>query len=691
MKKISVGLIALPLVASGANQPPLAEKIPHKLVSPFETRIDNYYWLRDKKNLKVIKHLKAENAHYNSYFSAADLKLKKKIVTEIRSKIEEDEVTAAVTYGQFEYYSRMVKDKNYRIHMRRSLKTKKEEILFNENVKAKDKKFFMSLAKAFSPDLKYIAWCFDYDGSGKCEIELQNLATKKFTKIKISGVYWGDISWSADSKNIFYTLPNEMWRPNTLWMANLKGQTKNVFTEVDELFNVSSMLATDEKYTFAVSSSFDQTKYYFWENNGFKPLYTTQPKALADVDHSEFGFVARSNHKNKNFGIYHFAKPGTEISEWSEVVAALPKAKITQVAILDKDVLFTARSKGNDEIHHFQISTKKDSVIEFKDQVYSSSFSIAGEPQKFFIDYSSPIAPPTTFEYSPTSGKLTALKIKKSPTLNAEFYQTELKMVKARDGKEVPVHMVYRKDLRQGKSQPTFLYAYGSYGITDISDFSETLFSLLDRGFIFVSAHVRGSDAEGEAWYDDGKLMNKKNTFNDFIDVADFLIKENYTSASQLGIGGGSAGGLLVGAVINQKPEIFRAALASVPFVDALTTMLDPTLPLTTQEYLQWGNPNEKAAYDYIRSYSPYDNVRKTNYPAIYSQTGINDQQVSYWEPAKWILKIRENNLSKHPVILKVNMGAGHGGSSGRYARFEETAERYIFLIKELVATSKAK
>ncbi len=690
MKKISVGLLMLPLVANGAPAPS-AEKIPHELASPHETRVDNYYWLREKKNPKVKKHLIAENNHFKAYFTPTDLKLKKKIVSEMRSKIEEDEITAPIRYAAFDYYSRMVKDKNYRIHMRKNLKTKKEEILFNENVRAKDKKFFMVLAKQFSPDLKFIAWCFDYDGSGKCEIELQNLATKKFTKTKISGVYWGDLSWTVDSKGFFYALPNDMWRPNAIWHSDLSGKTKKVFTEDDELFNLSTGISTDEKFNFAVSSSFEQTKYYYWEKNEFKPLYTTQAKVLTDIDHGDAGFIARSNHRNKNFGIYQFLNPGDEIAKWSELVAPMAQAKITHSAILKNDLLYTARSKGNDEVHQFDITAKKDHTIAFKDEVYSSSFGIVGEPQKFLIGYSSPIAPETTYEYSTKEQKLSVLKTKASPTLKPELYKTELKLVKSRDGKEIPIHMVYRKDLRQGKPQPTYLYAYGSYGITDISDFSESLFSLLDRGFIYVSAHVRGSDAEGEAWYDDGKLMNKKNTFSDFIDVADYLIRENYTSSTQLGIGGGSAGGLLVGAVINQKPENFRAAIASVPFVDALTTMLDPTLPLTTQEYLQWGNPNEKAAYDYIRSYSPYDNVQKLKYPAIYSQTGINDQQVSYWEPAKWIQKIRDHNLSKHPVILKVNMGAGHGGSSGRYARYEETAERHVFLIKELAAATETK
>lgn len=685
MMKTILTSVLLPMLSFGASKPPKADKIPHEMKTHNDVRVDPYYWLRDIQNPKVKPHLEAENRYLKSYFTKADLKLQKKIVEEIKSRIEEDETSPEITYGEYAYYSKALKGKDYRQHMRRHLKSNKTELLFDENIKAAKKEFFATRHLELSPDLKKIAWCFDYDGSGKCEVEILDLESKKWTKPGITDVYWGNLSWSADSKALFYTLPNLAWRPDAIWLYNEKGEKKKVLAESNELYNLHIGLTTDQSMTIAASGSFDHHIVYYWDGNEFKELFPNQAQVRPEVDHSAQGFWALSDHKHKNNGIYHFTKPGTPISEWKEVIAPNPQAKLTNMSAIGDFLVYSLLSKGNEEIHHFNIKTKKDAKLDFPEKIYEAEFSVGGHPKIPRVSYESPLTPGKTFELNLSDGSLNLVKERKSPSLKPELYTTELRMVKARDGKEIPIHMVYRKDLRaKGSPQPALLYSYGSYGMTVPSGFSESIFSLMDRGFIYINAHIRGSDAQGEAWYEDGKMMNKKNTFNDFVDVSDYLIKEKLTTSKLLSIRGGSAGGLLMGAVMNQKPENFRAVIAEVPFVDVLTTMLDPTIPLTTQEYLQWGNPSEEKAYNYMKSYSPYDNVHAAKYPAVYVQTGITDQQVAYWEPAKWVQKLRDHTQSQHPILMKVNMGAGHGGASGRYKRYEETSEKYVFLLKEL-------
>lgn len=683
MKEILAGLL-LPFISFGAQKPPRADKIPHEMKNHNDVRIDNYYWLRDIKNPKVKPLLEAENRYLKAYFSKKDIQLQKQIVKEIKSKIEEDESSSEIVHGDFAYYSKTLKGKNYRQHLRRHLKTKATEILLDENIKAKNKEFFATRSKHLSPDQNKIAWCFDYDGSGKCEVEILDLTTKKWTQPGIDNVYWGNIAWGPDSQSLFYTLPNAAWRPDSIWLFNGKGEKKKVLSEKNELFSLDVSLSTDDSMVLASSGSFEQSHSFYWTGSEFKLLFPSKDQVLATVDHSPHGFFAHSNHLDKNYGIYHFKKPGTPMSEWETILKPSKTAKLTNMAPIKDSLVYSLLSKGNEEIHLLEYKTKKDTKISFPEDVYEANFFIDGSPLVPFISYDSPLSPGKTFQMDLQTGALNLVKERRSPSLQPDLYKTELQMVKSRDGKQIPIHIVYKKALRQNKPQPVLLYSYGSYGITVPSGFSESLFSLLDRGFIYVNAHIRGSDAQGEDWYDDGKMMNKLNTFNDFVDVSNYLIQKKITTAKLLAIRGGSAGGLLVGAAINQKPENFRAAIAEVPFVDVLTTMLDSTIPLTTQEYLQWGNPNEKEAYQYMKSYSPYDNISKAAYPALFVQTGITDQQVAYWEPTKWVQKIRDFNLSPHPVLLKVNMGAGHGGASGRYKRFEETAEKYVFLIKEL-------
>ena len=685
MKTIFTSLL-LPVLSFAGAKPPRAEKHPYELKMFNDIRVDPYYWLRDIKNPKVKAHLEAENKYYDSYFSNADVKLKKNLVEEIKTKIEEDESSAEIIYGDYAYFSKAEKGKDYRQHLRRHLKSGKQELLMDENLRAKGKEFFAVRSKHLSPDLSQMAWCLDFDGSGKCEIEIQDMKTLAFQSTGIKNVYWGEMTWGPGGKTLFYTLPNEAWRPDSIWVRESTGASRKVLSEPNELFNLQVSLSSDESQILAESASFETSKSYYWDGQKFNDLVPSRDKVMAFIDHAKTGYFARSNHKHANYGLYHFSKIGTPIDQWEEIVPPRADAKLTEMGLLDDVMIYSLLSLGNEEIHVYSMGPKKDLKISFPEQTYAADFIIDGAPRIAIAHYSSPLSPPKVFQINPISGALALMKEKKSPSLNPALYQTELRMVKARDGKEIPIHMVYRKDRKAGQPQPTLLYAYGSYGFTYPSAFSETLFTLLDRGFIYVNAHIRGSDAQGEAWYNDGKMMNKKNTFNDFVDVSDYLIQEKWTTPQLLAIRGGSAGGLLIGAALNQKPENFRAAIAEVPFVDVLTTMLDPTIPLTTQEYLQWGNPNEEAAYQYMKSYSPYDNIQPKSYPAIYVQTGINDQQVSYWEPTKWVQKLRDLNRSKHPILMKCNMGAGHGGASGRYTHYEESAEKFVFLIKELGA-----
>lgn len=685
---ITIGFMAT--TKAKAIQPPQAKKISHPMKIHDDLRNDPYYWLRDIKNPKVKAHLKKENLYFNSYFSKKDALLKKKLVAEFKSKIEEDDSTVPTLYLNYFYNYKTVKGRDYGYYYRTENKAKaKPELVLDENKKAAGKKFFAVRSLSHSPDGQKIAWCFDYDGSGKCEVEIQDLKTKKFVKPGIKEVHWGDLAWAPDSKSVFYVIGDKAWRPAEIWRFDFaatkkSAQKKLLLQEKDELFNLGVQLSNDDKFLFAMSDSFESSRVYYWDQGEFKPLLVPKEKALVHITHSDEGFFATSNFEDRNYRVYSFEKPGIALEKMKLVVKPTADAKIVHADVLDGKLLYAMRSMGNDEIHIFDLKSKKDQIIEMEDVIYEADFVLMGHPLQARLHFSSPITPLKTYQIDLQTGAKNLLKANKSPSLDPNKYVRRLVQVQSRDGKSIPIHIVHLKDRDPQAPQPTLLYGYGSYGITDPSGFRETLFSLLDRGVVFVSAHVRGSDAQGEKWYDDGKLMNKQNTFNDFVDVAEFLIKEKYTTSQQLAIRGGSAGGLLVAASMNQKPELFKAVLAEVPFVDVLTTMLDPTIPLTTQEYLQWGNPNEPKAYFYMRTYSPYDNVKKGYIPSTYVITGVSDQQVAYWEPAKWVQKLRENSQSKLPIIMKVNMGAGHGGVSGRYSKYEETAEKYIFIIKEL-------
>ena len=658
--------------------------------------MDYFDWLKGVKNPEVIKVLNDENDYFSSYFTSEDHKLKNELVEEFKTKIEEDSTSMEIIFGQYAYFTRTAKGENYKLYLRKHLESGIEEILLNANERAKDHSYFSVEAQKISPHLKKIAWCFDIEGSGKSHVEIQDLETKTFSKTDIENVPWGKIEWGQDSECLFYTQPNQAWRVDSIWLyksnkISNKSENKNhqrVFFEPNELFNVGLSKTSDSKFVLFSSSSFNHSQYFYYLDQKVLPIYTTTKDVLAHVDHSGKGFVVCSNHCHKNYGLYLLEKVGAELNKAIELVKPSEKAKLSEFFCVQDKIVYCLRNYGIDEVYVLDKNELDQNVptrLVFDEEIYNVYLKVDGLPGQCLIDYSSPIRPNKGYVLDVKTKKLILKKETKAPSLNSNLYKTELRHIPARDGQMVPIHLTYRRDLDLQVPHRVLLYGYGSYSYTVPSNYMATVFSLLDRNFIYVNAHVRGCDANGENWYEAGKMLNKQNTFHDFVDISEYLIREKLTTPSQLAIEGASAGGLLVGATINQKPENFRAAIALVPFVDALTTMLDPTLPLTTQEYLQWGDPNQKNVYDYIKAYSPYDNIRPgITYPAIFSRTGIHDLQVSYREPLKWIQKLRDLTLNTHPYLLRINMSAGHGGASGRYHRFEETGEKYVFLLKEL-------
>lgn len=672
---------------------PKAKILPKKLKKHNEIRIDNYFWLNDRENPEVIDYLNQENAYYEA-MTAYTKDFQKELFEEMKGRIKEDDQSVPYLYNGYYYITRFEKGQNYPIYSRKkgSLEAK-EEILFDCNELAKGHAFFQLGGLSVSPDNRYASFGVDTVGRRIYTIKIKNLETNEILPDVIENATGGSV-WANDNQTLFYTRQDKVTlRADTVFkhkLGTLATADSLVYEEKDDTFNVSVGKEKSKKYIVIGSESTMTTEYRILPSDtpdGEFKVFQPRVRGL-EYSISHFGdsfYILTNKDKATNFKLMKTPENATEKKHWKEVIAHREEVLIEDIEIFSNYLVVEERSNGLNHIRIMPWSGEGEYYLPFGSETYNAytTTNVDFDSDVLRYSYQSLATPSSVIDFNM---KTKEKEIKKEQAvLGGRFdknnYVEERVWATAQDGTKVPISMVYRKELKKDGTNPLLQYAYGSYGATMEPYFSTTRLTLLDRGFIFAIAHIRGGEDLGRQWYEDGKLLKKKNTFTDFIDCSRFLIQEKYTSPAHLYAEGGSAGGLLMGAVINMAPELYHGVIAQVPFVDVVTTMLDDSIPLTTGEYDEWGNPNNKKYYDYMLSYSPYDNVREQEYPNMYVSTGLHDSQVQYWEPAKWVAKLRTHKKGDAVLYLNTNMDAGHGGASGRFEAIKELAKEYAFLL----------
>ena len=671
---------------------PKAEKINTSLSTHNDERIDEYYWLKERDNPKVIDYLNAENSYRDKYMKDYQ-SLEKKLFEEIKSRIKEDDSSVPYFENGYFYYTRYETGKQYPIYCRKKENLDaNEEILIDANKMSKGHDYFRIGGIDVSPNNKIAAYGVDTVSRRLYTIYFKNLETGEVYKDKIPYTT-GSVTWTNDNSAIFYdkkdieTLREERVMKHGFG-TNIKND-KEIYFEEDETFSVYSYKTKSNKYIVIASQSTLSDEYLIINANDHNKKYKIFQKREKGLEHSITHFndkwYIRTNKDNAtNFKLMVCDDKKTSKEYWKDFIPHREDVLLEDIDVFKNFFIVIERYNGLKRINIKPWNNSKNHYIDFETETYSlySSYNPNINTNKLRYNFSSLTTPSSVIEYDMITREKKVLKENEVlGEFNKDNYTSKRVWANARDGKKVPISLVYRKDKYIEGSNPLLLYAYGSYGITNNPNFSSVRLSLLDRGFIYAIAHIRGSQYLGREWYDDGKMFNKKNTFTDFIDCGKFLIKSKFADKNKLFAMGGSAGGLLMGAVSNMAPELFKGIVAAVPFVDVITTMLDEDIPLTTSEYDEWGNPNNKDSYDYMLSYSPYDQVEKKDYPAIFITAGYHDSQVQYFEPAKWIARLRDRRTNKEPLLMYCNMEAGHGGASGRFEAYKETAMEYSFLL----------
>jgi len=671
---------------------PKAEKINTSLSTHNDERIDEYYWLKERDNPKVIDYLNAENSYRNKYMKDYQ-GLEKQLFKEIKSRIKEDDSSVPYFENGYFYYTRYETGKQYPIYCRKKENLDaNEEILIDANKMSKGHDYFRIGGIDVSPNNKIAAYGVDTVSRRLYTIYFKNLETGKVYEDKIPYTT-GSVTWTNDNSAIFYDKKDiETLREERVMKHSFGTNIKNdeeIYFEEDETFSVYSYKTKSNKYIVIASQSTLSDEYLIINANDHNKKYKIFQKREKGLEHSITHFndkwYVRTNKDNAtNFKLMVCDDKKTSKKYWKDFIPHREDVLLEDIDVFKNFFIVIERYNGLKRINIKPWNDSKNHYIDFETETYSlySSYNPNINTNKLRYNFSSLTTPSSVIEYDMITREKKVLKENEVlGEFNKENYTSKRVWANARDGKKVPISLVYRKDKYIEGSNPLLLYAYGSYGITNNPNFSSVRLSLLDRGFIYAIAHIRGSQYLGREWYDDGKMFNKKNTFTDFIDCGKFLIKSKFADKNKLFAMGGSAGGLLMGAVSNMAPELFKGIVAAVPFVDVITTMLDEDIPLTTSEYDEWGNPNNKDSYDYMLSYSPYDQVEKKDYPAIFITAGYHDSQVQYFEPAKWIARLRDRRTNKEPLLMYCNMEAGHGGASGRFEAYKETAMEYSFLL----------
>jgi len=671
---------------------PKAEKINTSLSTHNDERIDEYYWLKERDNPKVIDYLNAENSYRDKYMKDYQ-SLEKKLFEEIKSRIKEDDSSVPYFENGYFYYTRYETGKQYPIYCRKKENLDaNEEILIDANKMSKGHDYFRIGGIDVSPNNKIAAYGVDTVSRRLYTIYFKNLETGEVYKDKIPYTT-GSVTWTNDNSAIFYDKKDiETLREERVMKHGFGTNIKNdeeIYFEEDETFSVYSYKTKSNKYIVIASQSTLSDEYLIINANDHNKKYKIFQKREKGLEHSITHFndkwYIRTNKDNAtNFKLMVCNDKKTSKEYWKDFIPHREDVLLEDIDVFKNFFIVIERYNGLKRINIKPWNNSKNHYIDFETETYSlySSYNPNINTNKLRYNFSSLTTPSSVIEYDMITREKKVLKENEVlGEFNKDNYTSKRVWANARDGKKVPISLVYRKDKYIEGSNPLLLYAYGSYGITNNPNFSSVRLSLLDRGFIYAIAHIRGSQYLGREWYDDGKMFNKKNTFTDFIDCGKFLIKSKFADKNKLFAMGGSAGGLLMGAVSNMAPELFKGIVAAVPFVDVITTMLDEDIPLTTSEYDEWGNPNNKDSYDYMLSYSPYDQVEKKDYPAIFITAGYHDSQVQYFEPAKWIARLRDRRTNKEPLLMYCNMEAGHGGASGRFEAYKETAMEYSFLL----------
>ncbi len=662
--------------------------MPHVTELHGDRLVDDYHWLRDREDPRVRALLEEEN-RYTAERMRPTEDLQRRLFAEMKGRIQETDQSVPVKDGPFWYYSRNVEGLQYAIHARKPTLESAEQVLLDENALAEGHPYFELLAYDPSPDQTLLAYATDTTGNEVYTLVVKDLATGKLLPDRIEQVS-SSFEWSEDGTTLFYTRMDAAHRPNRLFRHRLGSDPQKdvlLYEEKDEAFFLYLSKTRSKRYLVMHASSITQDEYHVLAaddpTGAFRVIQPRTAGLEYDLGHHGDHFYFVTNHQAVNFRLCRAPVDTPGLEHWEEVIPHRPEVKLEQVDLFAGHMLISMREGGMTTIHVRDLATGEQHRVAFDEPVYTAWL---GENPRFAqttfrLVYSSMTTPRTVYDYHPDQRRL-ELK-KRQPVLGGydpADYVTRRIQARAPDGTPVPVSMVMRRDLPAGP-HPTYLLGYGAYGDPYDPTFSSIRLSLLDRGFVVAIAHVRGGGELGRPWYDAGRLANKPNTFSDFIACAEKLIADGVTAPERLAIGGGSAGGLLIGAVLNMRPDLFAAAVADVPFVDVINTMLDRSIPLTVTEYEEWGNPNTEADYRVMRSYSPYDNVRAQAYPPLLVTAGWNDPRVQYWEPAKWVQKLRAAKTDSNPILLKTNLDAGHAGASGRYDYLKELAFEYAFLL----------
>ncbi|HEY9904901.1 MAG TPA: S9 family peptidase [Candidatus Sericytochromatia bacterium] len=670
--------------------PPVAEKHPQVLVVHGDERIDDYFWMRDSNDPNVIAYLEAENAYTDAMMQHTQ-GLQTTLYSEMLARIKETDLSVPYRKDDYYYYSRTEEGKDYPIYCRKkgSLDAS-EEILLDQNELAKGYDYFSLGTFQVSPNHQLLAYSVDASGAEKHTLFFLDLNTFELYPETLTETYYS-FAWGNDNRTVFYTKVDSTNRPFQLWRHTLGSRPEDdvlIYQEPDEAYFLSVGKTRSQAYILMSLGSKVTSEVHYLDahnpTNSFQVIHPRQQGMEYSIEHHSDRFYIVTNDEAINFKLVKtpVAKPSKD--NWQTVIPHREDVLLSSVSAFADYLVISERKGGLPMIRVQKPSTGEEQDIRFPEPTYSIS---PGNNPEFNtttlrFNYTSLITPFSVFDYDMETKQR---ELKKETEVLGGYdrtqYESEWIMATASDGTEIPLSIVYKKGLQKDGTNPLFLTAYGSYGVSYPASFSSTRLSLLNRGVIVVIAHIRGGGEMGRKWYEDGKFLHKKNTFTDFIACAEHLITQKWTSSDRLAISGGSAGGLLMGAVINSRPELFKVVLAAVPFVDVVTTILDTSLPLSALEWEEWGNPNDKTYYDYMKSYSPYDNVKPQDYPNILITAGLNDSRVKYWEPAKWTAKLRELKTDNNILLLKTNMGAGHGGASGRYESLKETAFEYAFVL----------
>ena len=709
MKNIFLIVNIMIISCTETSLPPDATKKPHKITVHGDTRVDSYYWMRltdkqksakkfDSQTSEVVDYITTENEYTQSSLNHTK-KFQNKLFEEIVGRIKKDDVSVPYLDNGYYYYTRYEKGREYAIRCRKkgSLDSP-EEIILDENKLAEGYDYFAVSGMNVSPDNEWLAFGVDTLSRRFYEVHFKNLRSGDILEQTIPNTT-GGVAWANDNQTVFYTSKNKITLlSEKIYRHKMGSDFHNdelVYTENDEAYYIGVSRSKSGEYIIIYNSSTLVSDYHILRadvpDRKFKNFSLRGTAHEYSIDHYQNKFYIITNWNAKNNRLMETAENATDISQWKEVIAHRDDVHLLGLEIFKDHLVINERKDGLRGLRIINQKTGDDADIDFEEETYTARISVNEEFNTNILRYSytSMVTPSTTYDYNMDTGEKTLMKQQEIVGgYDQKAYHSERLYATAQDGKRIPISLVYRKDMKSDSPQNLLLYAYGSYGSTRDPGFGSSRLSILDRGFIYAIAHVRGSQIYGRQSYDDGKMLNKKNTFTDFVDAGIHLVNNGYTNSEQMFCEGGSAGGLLIGAVVNLAPELWRGAIAAVPFVDVVTTMLDPCIPLTSNEWDEWGDPRIKKYYDYMLSYSPYDQVRDTAYPNMLVTSGFFDSQVQYWEPLKYVAKLRDHWQGENKLYLHMNMDAGHGGKSGRFRRYREVALEYAFML-DLVGVHK--